>query len=571
MTDPSTLAPGTSGCFRWPDASCLLVFLITAVGVQVLSSSYQSELAHHPDEPGQFLTGLMVFDYLKTCLNTDPLSFAEDYYVHYPKVAFGHWPPTFFVIQALFFSLFGPTPSSALILVLLCTFAIAACLYTRLRRYHGRTLAFFAAICFLTLPMVRAYSSMVLADMLATLFIALAVFSLADFFLSTNFRSSLWFGGWSSLALLTKGNAAPLALLPPIALVAMGKFRLLSTWKFWFPAVLVLIACAPFYLITLPMAVNVSGANSSGGVLPPTDYLLYNMRRFPPLSQFLGLGILAFAVLGGLSIFRSGSPNAKGLGSVTDLKVSLASILCFFLFELAFPITENDPRYLLPVLPAAFVLFARGVSVCQGWLMRWPWPMRYTLSAAIVLGIFLPQPSRALQPIEGYGTVVNAIPLQKQTVVLVSSGSIGEGALVVEQRLRDPKRETFVLRGSKVLGISAWNGRSYKLWFHTPEEIQEYLNRIPVHFLILDDYGYSREPKDPHHELLRQTVESCPDNFLFVGRFPITVGSEQVHPKVLLYENKRAKGRLPEEIRMDVTRMLGRELKTKHSRSSEKE
>lgn len=543
-----------SGRFHVRNAIAVALLVGVAAGFQVLSGAYHCDTANHPDEPAQFLTGLMVFDYLTTSLGTDPLAFAVDYYHHYPKVAFGHWPPMFFVVQAFFFCLFGAERSSALILVLLATAATAACLYRRLCRYHDWRLALVTTLCFLALPLVRRHSSIVLADMLATLFVLLAVFAFADFLLSNKFRYSLAFAVWSSSALLTKGNEAALAFLPPIALLMTGKVQLFKSWKFWFPAAFVLITCAPFYLLTAHLATNASG----GGRLPAT-YIVYNLERLPPFLPTLGVVMVAVSALGALGGFRNRSLTTQDVERACDVSVSSAWVVAFFLFQLISPVAGAQPQYLLPVVPSVILLFTGGFSLIRESLLRRWRPLRYAIAGMVLLLLFLPQPLQALHPVKGYAAVMDAIPNEKGTVVLVSSGTMGEGALIIEQRLRDPHRQTFVLRGSKTLGSSTWNGRSYELRLRTKEEVVEYLNRVPVHFIILDDFGYSREREDPHHHLLRQTLESYPDNFALVCWFPIVTSRRRVDSGVLLYENRQAKGRSPGEMQFRLSRVLGQE------------
>jgi hypothetical protein len=46
-----------------------------------------------------------------------PLRFAENYYVHYPKVALGHWAPAFHTLQAAWKLVLSPTTGSVLVLV----------------------------------------------------------------------------------------------------------------------------------------------------------------------------------------------------------------------------------------------------------------------------------------------------------------------------------------------------------------------------------------------------------------------------------------------------------------------
>jgi hypothetical protein len=42
----------------------------------------------------------MVHDYVLDFPWPNPLRFAQAFYDYYPKVAFGHWPPFFYVVEA---------------------------------------------------------------------------------------------------------------------------------------------------------------------------------------------------------------------------------------------------------------------------------------------------------------------------------------------------------------------------------------------------------------------------------------------------------------------------------------
>jgi hypothetical protein len=56
----------------------------------------------------------MVYDYLAGVPKENPLAWAENYYLHYPKVAIGQWPPGYHVMEALWSLVWGrpePPPS----------------------------------------------------------------------------------------------------------------------------------------------------------------------------------------------------------------------------------------------------------------------------------------------------------------------------------------------------------------------------------------------------------------------------------------------------------------------------
>ena len=110
--------------------------------IQFWTNSFDAEFTIHPDEAAHFTTGVMTHDYLKNELGSSPLRFAKEFYVRYPKIAFGHFPPTFYVIQAGWYLLFGVSKTSALLLVGLITTILTYIIFQRTLRLCGILEAF---------------------------------------------------------------------------------------------------------------------------------------------------------------------------------------------------------------------------------------------------------------------------------------------------------------------------------------------------------------------------------------------------------------------------------------------
>jgi hypothetical protein len=51
----------------------------------------------------------MIRDHLAQDFLGSPLPFAKEYYLHYPKVALGAWPPGFHFTEAIWMLLFSPS------------------------------------------------------------------------------------------------------------------------------------------------------------------------------------------------------------------------------------------------------------------------------------------------------------------------------------------------------------------------------------------------------------------------------------------------------------------------------
>jgi len=69
-----------------------VALLILILLRQYQSGAYRVEFDSNPDESAHYVTALMVREFLASP-DTHPMAFAENYYLHYPKVAFGVWPP----------------------------------------------------------------------------------------------------------------------------------------------------------------------------------------------------------------------------------------------------------------------------------------------------------------------------------------------------------------------------------------------------------------------------------------------------------------------------------------------
>src|SRR5689334_23060800 len=98
--------PNTEHSNTLPIAQLTLLVFAVAISVtillQVLGGAWKAECGGYPDEPAHFMTGLMIRDYLVSGFHKSPIAFAEDYYLHYPKVAFGMWGPLLHICEAIF-------------------------------------------------------------------------------------------------------------------------------------------------------------------------------------------------------------------------------------------------------------------------------------------------------------------------------------------------------------------------------------------------------------------------------------------------------------------------------------
>jgi hypothetical protein len=519
----------------------------------------ESNLAGYPDESTHFVTGVCLLDYCKTAFGTDPVSFTESYYAHYPKVAFGHWPPFFYVVQALWYGVFGVTTLNALLLVGCITAVAALTLFSRVQRLYGTSIASFAIGAFLWAPVIRKSTLLLMSDMLTGLFMLLAVLAFCDGWVLEGRRYWIKFWLWTVVAILTKESAASLLVFALGALAVLGGksiFVRRNLYRIGIGFGLVIAVVLLVYAVT--------------GVLRSRDYpqlmslselwvrsaLVAPFFRGPSAAMFLVAGYGTIEVL---VTKRFAASNSQ----IIHAKVALVWLVTTLISQLAARTQVEDRYFLAAYFPLA-MLFAQGLQSIQcatnhiagrraaGFLVA---------AACAILSIVTMGSGRVSYSRTGYAEIAASIPSDpRMPAILVSSDSAGEGSFVAERLIHESRRNGVVLRASKVLSSSDLMGNDRKQLFHSVEEIRGFLNTTPVRFVVLDMNGFIDPTTRTHHRLLEETIHGDLTQFRLVGDFPLHFNGHRRASAVQVYENLGAKPNLSAVIRIDMTRSLGKML-----------
>ena len=129
---------------------------------------------------------------------------------------------------------------------------------------------------------------------------------------------------------------------------------------------------------------------------------------------------------------------------------------------------------------------------------------------------------------------------------------------VSEIAIREQRPNHIVLRGSKVLATSRWDGRNYKILFSTPEEIMRYLAEIPVEIVIID-HSVPVEYQTEDQRLLQRMLETHPERWIHLGSYPLTRRGVEYADAIHIYRQMGVEGSLPRPIRINMEHMLGRD------------
>ena len=427
---------GVAGLCRWeqsrdrwsPVAAVVFAALIFGV-LQGAGGAYAAGFDGDPDEPSHVMTGLLIRDYLAQWPSGSPLTWAEQYYVHYPRVAFGHWPPLFHMLEAAWWLFVPASRFSGMLLIGLLAVAAAWLFYRTVRAGFGPGIAMLTACLLIASPAFQVSADRMMSDMLTLLLGIAMLMAIAQWLREENSNSLLLACGACALCLLVKGTGACLLPMPFLAAILSKRAGRLPL-RFWLAAGMVLVGGLAWYLVQgQSLAITAAWAG---------------MSRFRPWAWRLffsgtGIAIAMFAAFGAMVRLRSFHPLSLAATAMT------LSILVTSVFLRAM----NEPRHWILALPPLLIL-----ALCfLQWLWRQASPMVRipVVAGACAVGLLWFPWTLYQQNPASYGPIERGLA-EGGRVMVAGSQDWQEGPWIVLASLRDRRRPGSVnARASLVL------------------------------------------------------------------------------------------------------------------------
>lgn len=493
----------------WESPAVFLSTWMVLVACQFYAGSFHAGFNGYPDEAGHVVSGVMLREYYAQGRPAPPFEFAANYYAHYPKVVIGHWPPVFYVAQAVWTGLFGHGKVPLFLMLSALSALTAVLVYRFVRPRAGRLAGACAALLWCLAPKTVFTTTTVLAEPLLTLLTTTAVLAYAAYLEKPRWSVSLLFGILAAAALLTKGSAIALALVPPAAVVLLRRPRLLLRLHFWAPAVVV-VALAGLWYVPL-LSSTAERVTAERTMLPALDRL----ALWIPL---LGVPLLVAGVVGwAANVVR---PALQGKVTVGDATFG-AFVASAALFHQFVP-ESQEARHLVPASP---FLIALAVLWFHAAVSRAPKPA--ALLAVFTLTCAAASFEINRKPATPYPRIAQDLLTDRtldDAAILVSSEEYVEGALIAELALQAPRPVHLVLRASKQLARTDWNAAGpYELRYSDADLIPRGLLPIPAAVVVLED---AEKPTKtiPHHRQLRAAVAAESSPWKLQKRYPGSPG-----------------------------------------------
>lgn len=535
------------------------VFVLLAVAVITgiwVSGAFHLPLVGYPDESPHYVTTQAVRSYLLHALGDNPVRFMEQYYLFYPKVAIGHWPPVFYFTAALWMILFGHSIASLLVLNALCTAATGTLLFVCLRGLAGNIAAAGAALFWILLPANYSAYSRVLTDPLLS-FLSLSSAAALAAYLSGGRRHWLpVYGIAAFLAVLTKGSGLALLTLPVLAALIAARRDWLLDWRLHVTTAATLLSLVPWHLFTWHMLPH--------GTLPGG----FSFRNFAAqlwimvsgLLIWLGPAVFALALMGAWLVLRS-----PGQGPLTRRHPFWACMFAIILSSLclyvAVPMGMESRRTLMAAPGIAALAALAALHLTRRW--------RPAISLLLIIPAALsnlPLLSPAIKPEGPWRQFVleEMIPRISPGSAVLVSGTVAEGVIISEYAQAKPQPDTYLLRASKHLVESDWLGMDYRLILPDVPSLEKFLKEVPVNWVVLEtgfDGVFLRAPDSIHLQTVRAMLQRKDSGWVRVASRPSPPNAR--YPGVLELFRREKPIDAPVSFQTDMTRSAGFVFKTR--------
>ena len=533
------------------------LFAVLAVSVfllQLAGGAYDVERGSYSDEAAHFLNGVLLRDYLTSGMGESPLAFAEEYYLSYPKIAPGAWPPFFHMLLGVFLLPGWPPHAAALVLVGLVTAHAVWRLARLVAQFAPPLAATVVAGLFLFTPVVRELSSAVMVDLVVAAFMIESAYWLARYFATERLLHAVIFGLTAAGACLTKGNGIAVVLTPIVLVVMTRRFGLLRREGLYLAAVVVVVLAVPPLLLSyrFGLAINDFGDVDWASIAERGQF--YSGY----LWQQLGWLPLSLSILGLSSVVIRRRTNAGGMPVEEAIA---ATAIAAALFHLLTPYRYVEGRYavifvgpLLAMIPAGVQMVTRAARQPRALAVA-----LYVVAACWPIVAHATPAARGPLGFRAAADFLERCSCLSATRILIVSDEYGEGAFVAEVATRQLRPPATIIRSSKMLSGGDWIGTGYQLTYASPEMVTRAIEDLHVAYVVVDSsMGDTALPLwHAARDQVLQGIAASPDRYDEVLR----VGAaERATRTIGVYRVRHASPGPPRPLQIDLRSSLGRVL-----------
>jgi 4-amino-4-deoxy-L-arabinose transferase-like glycosyltransferase len=516
--------------------------IVSAVAILIFVTDASNSGLWHPDAPSHALNALFYRDMIQDRGFLDPVRYGERYYVQYPSLTIGMYPPVFYAVEAGLYTAFGVSAAMAKLAVLLFTLLGANAFCLLCRHWFSSWIAGTGSVLFLIQPVTLFGQKDVMLEMPA---LAISLCSLWCLYRIANNKgtASIRFLAplVTAMAFLTKQTAAFLLPVWVVWLTLRKRWVLLRSRVFVFSSLLGVTFLVPWVFINL----TVGRSYLSAFALEERHFgsnLLYYAGHISEIISYP----LAFLCLCSILLFWKLKKN-DGYQLAILWSASVLVFICLMGYA--------APRYAIFIVPALVILSMYPLQLfVDRFRKRGVWAV---LTLALICSHAYPRRAWSSKDVTGFEPAVDFILRDRQCVSVLYDGYFNSN-FIFNMRARDRERRVFVFRASKlVFSTRMIVDLGYRDLIKHPEAFYDALNRNAIKYIVEESKD---SLKTAANVRLRQWVQG--EKFKLVDEYPLTGHGLGSLGKLLVYEYLDYKPKAIREIELDMP-MLGRKMKVK--------
>lgn len=475
-------------------------FFLTIIGFQFLTGIWSSDFGAYGDESLHYVTGLMMRDFIVSGQWLHPMPFAIDYYLHFPKIGLGNWPPLFPFLEGIWMLIAGHSRVSLLIFLALLAALLAMLVYRSLP--GSRWLRGLACLIVIFSRATQFQTSTVMAELALVLFGWLALMEFLRLLEDPTPRRALVWAFWTLAAIFTKGNAWILAPVCGLTLLGTGRWRLLMNRNLWLGVGSIALFSVPYTLWTMRVVTQGWDTRSFPGI----GYYALSLYKHVLMGvNILGWPLSAIAVVGfGVVCAGPWLRRQQATPYWTALAIYAAVVIGFHTLV---P-TSIEQRKVFQLFPACIAFLVAGLE----WAAA---RAGVRLVSVLAVTLFVINGFERLPVYRpGIAAIVEQLqarPDSKGAAILVSSNPFmedSEGGLIAAWAERDRHSGTYMVRATKLLlgPPKATSASTMELppLYETPATMAKALDDVPIRYVIL--HTAPAERSYAHHSTLTELL-----------------------------------------------------------------
>lgn len=505
----------------------LLVLTAIVFAIAMFFKNGVGVLTPFSDGGSHYVTGLLAYDWLHAERLSNPLQFGTEYFKHYPYIGVLLWPPLFYGLELLAFSLFGPSIQVAMILAS-AIFAGGALLLGYAVWKSGKSLlvANCVVAAVLTSTLVQEVQRNLLIDGLVAVLSLAATLQFGAYVIKPSWRGAIATGLLAILGFYAKGNALQLGLAFPLVALLLRRPSMLIDRRTLTMALGCLVITGPWLYVTAGLSAQ--GFLYSPGISALIELSVENFR-----TLFFAMPVLApFACIGALKVIQTyAKPEKLAEPAATFNASCFALIIGSLCFHAALAVA-TDQRYMLSALLGAFGLAVSGVTAVAKLITTQLKPhdgesrqaliVTAVLVVQIIVGVMTPLsiiPDGAASVAE---SVFKAMPDTNRSVLILGDHnvetSVGPALAQLDGSRRALANGIVVVRGSRAFAGGGYRNRDYVEKFKGDDAYREEIRRLGIPVIVTstaqaqETWGYV--------PVLQRILEENGSDYVKVSVFP---------------------------------------------------